>query len=76
MLAQWSEVFAPDAVIDASDVGLDAEIGLEEFPRCRLIPAPICIKDSGANQEGNRRPGRTRGLPHKGRHQQHIIRSR
>jgi hypothetical protein len=31
MLTQWSEVFAPDAVIDASDVGLDAELGLEEF---------------------------------------------
>ncbi|MFF4653055.1 nuclear transport factor 2 family protein [Streptomyces sp. NPDC001380] len=31
MLTQWAEVFAPDAVIDASDVGLSAEIGLEEF---------------------------------------------
>jgi hypothetical protein len=31
MLAQWAEVFTPDAVIDASDVGLSAETGLAEF---------------------------------------------
>jgi SnoaL-like domain len=31
MLAQWAEVFAPDAVIGASGVGLSAEIGLAEF---------------------------------------------
>ncbi|HEY0691006.1 MAG TPA: hypothetical protein VGD71_18455 [Kribbella sp.] len=31
MFAQWAEVFAPDAVIDASDVGLSAVIGLAEF---------------------------------------------
>jgi hypothetical protein len=31
MPAQWAEVFAPDAVIDASDVGLSAEIGLAEL---------------------------------------------
>jgi hypothetical protein len=31
MLAQWAEVFAPDAVIDASDVGLSAGTGLAEY---------------------------------------------
>jgi hypothetical protein len=31
MLAQWAEVFAPDAVIDASAVGLSAELGLAEY---------------------------------------------
>jgi ketosteroid isomerase-like protein len=30
-MAQWAEVFSPDAVIDASDVGQSAEIGLEDY---------------------------------------------
>jgi hypothetical protein len=31
LLAQWAEVFAPDVVIDASDVGMRAETGLDEY---------------------------------------------
>lgn len=31
LTAQWAEVFSPDAVIDASDVGQSAEIGLEAY---------------------------------------------